>query len=139
VGVYLHDRGRWWRMGGAEKASRVSAGTVHLGDLALMRDVWTPVIGDATVEPHPAGARLIVPIEEHGAGLGSVTLQVDGVPRHAELQRAFGRLIWLPWTPLTGPHVVEVTARDRAGREATRTQTVAFGAPPTPPPAPAQP
>jgi hypothetical protein len=126
VGVYLHDRGRWWRMGGSEKATRVSAGTVHLGDLALMRDVWTPVVGTVSVEAHPAGKRLIVPIEEHGAGLASATLKVDGVLQHTELQRAFGRLLWLPWTPPKGPVVIEVTARDRAGHETSRTQTVAF-------------
>ncbi len=133
VGVYLHDRGQFWRLGGLEKGDWLQAGTVHLGDLALMRDVQDPVIGEAYLDDHPAGPRLVVPITEKGAGLAQVTLTVDGRTMPVELQRAFDRALWLPGRrPAPGPHVIDVTARDRSGRTASKTMTVIWPDPSAP-------
>ncbi|MCA9546695.1 MAG: hypothetical protein KC613_19955, partial [Myxococcales bacterium] len=130
VGVYLHDRGRFWRLGGLEKGDWLQAGTVHLGDLALMRDVSDPVIGDPYLDTHPAGPRLVVPVKEQGAGLAKVTVTVDGRPVPLELQRAFDRGLWLPARrPAPGPHVIEIEARDRSGRAASKRATVIWPAP----------
>lgn len=121
VGVYLKGKGRWWLLGGRDEDTHTYGASVHLGDIALMRDEADPVIGEARIDPHPAGTRLIIPVSDQGAGISSVEVTVDGAPAFIERQRAFDRIIWLPLQPVkSGPHTVVVHAKDRAGRRSSR-------------------
>lgn len=117
VGMYMHANDRWWLLGGRDEDTHTYGASVHLGDMALMRDTADPVIGTPRVDPHPAGKRLIIPVSDVGAGISTVQVTVDGRPVHVERQRAFDRVIWLPLAPVgAGSHRVEVLAKDRAGR-----------------------
>ena len=81
-----------------------------------MHDTWPPHIGTATVQPHPAGARLVIPVDEKPGGLASFQLMVDGAQVQVEWQPAHGRLLYRPWTPFTpGEHTARVRVADRAG------------------------
>jgi len=114
--LYLEDGGRWWRLGTRLSDGRVWGGAIHLTGFALMRDTWPPDIGAATVEPHPAGARLVIPVDEKPRGLASFQLMVDGAQVQVEWQPAHGRLLYRPWTPFTpGEHTARVRVADRAG------------------------
>ena len=129
VGMYLHANDRWWLLGGRDDDTHTYGGSVHLGDVALMRDTADPVIGQPRMESHPAGLRMIVPVSDKGAGISSVTMTVDGQPAFIERQKAFAQIIWLPLTAVTpGAHVIEVRAKDRAGRSSTAQFDVAWPA-----------
>lgn len=119
VGVYMRANGRWWLLGGRDEDTHTYGASVHLGDMALMRDEADPVIGAPIVDRHPAGPRLIVPVSDVGSGIATVAMTFDGQPIHIERQKAFDRVIWLPLRPVgAGAHTVTVLAKDRAGRHA---------------------
>ncbi len=114
VALYLEDGGEWWRLGGARRDGRLWGSSLHLTGFALLRDTAAPVIGTPSVEAHPAGARIVVPIVERD--VAAHELWIDGERVHPEWQRAWGRLLYRPWTPLApGPHALRVRIADRAG------------------------
>lgn len=132
VGLYMHERGRWWKVGGGD-GEHVTGSIVHLGEFALMRDVHPPELGCPRVEPHPAGWRVEIPMDDPGSDISDFAVKVDGRPVLVEWQRGFRRLVYHPWEPLSpGFHHIEVWAKDRAGRETTRRDTLFY--PFTPPP-----
>ncbi|MEZ4463268.1 MAG: hypothetical protein R3F43_01795 [bacterium] len=89
--------------------------SVHPADVALMRDAAAPVIGEARVEAHPGGPRMIVPVSDLGAGLSTVEVTVDGKPAFVERQKPFDRIIWLPLHRVKpGEHRLVVKARTGA-------------------------
>jgi hypothetical protein len=123
VSMYLQWGDRVIRAGGKELGDMVGGGTVHFAHMFLARDVADPTIGEAALEPHPGGRRLLVPIADAGSGLADVSLKMDGknVPL-IERQMAMGRLVWMPLEPpAPGPKVFEVSVKDRVGRTAVRT------------------
>lgn len=122
VSMYLQWGDRVIRAGGKEIDDQVGGGAVHFAHLYLARDIADPTIGDAVLEDHPGGRRLLVPLADAGSGLADVDLTMDGKPVEGiERQMSFGRLVWLPLEPPPpGPKVFEVTVRDRTGRTSTR-------------------
>lgn len=127
VGVYMRANDRWWLLGGRDEGTHTYGASVHLGDMALMRDTADPIIGSPRVEQHPAGPRMIIPVSDKGAGVSTVKVQVDGEPIFIERQKAFAQAIWLPLRPVApGPHQVSVQAKDRAGRRAQARFTVVW-------------
>lgn len=131
--MYFHEDGRWWWMGRGRRGPWMRGWTVHFGEIAIMADSEPPLIGVPRLEDHPAGPRLIVPIEDEGSGIRTARLTVDGEPVLAERQRAWGRLVWLPLAPLPpGDHRIDVTVTDRVGHSISGGATVTWPAPPTP-------
>ncbi|MEZ4470873.1 MAG: M23 family metallopeptidase [bacterium] len=127
VGVYTLDGERWWYLGGRDEETHTVGASVHPADVALMRDAAAPVIGEARVEAHPGGPRMIVPVSDLGAGLSTVEVTVDGKPAFVERQKPFDRIIWLPLHRVKpGEHRLVVKARDRSGRETVSTQTLVW-------------
>ncbi|MCA9527227.1 MAG: M23 family metallopeptidase, partial [Myxococcales bacterium] len=125
VGVYVLDGDRWWYIGGRDEPTHTIGGSVHPADVALMRDMAAPVVGEPRVEAHPAGPRMILPVSDAGAGLSSIEVTVDGRPAYVERQKAFDRVIWLPLRPIKpGEHRLKVKARDRSGRETVVEKTL---------------
>lgn len=127
VGVYIHDNGRWWYIGGKDEPRYTFGGSVHTADAALMRDLAGPVIGEPEVTPHPAGPRLIIPVKDEGAGVSTVDVTLDGKAIYTERQKPFDRVVWLPLSPVKpGPHRLTIKARDRSGRETTVERSVTW-------------
>ncbi|MBU0550295.1 M23 family metallopeptidase [Myxococcota bacterium] len=124
LGLYLRDRQAWWRLGGQPKDGLIYGWTAHLTDLAVMRDVTPPTIGALRVEAHPGGRRIIVPVEDLGAGVLKVLAQIDGAPISLEWMRSFQRVAYNP-TEFSaeglkpGAHTLTMQVVDRAGRGAT--------------------
>ncbi|MFN3201077.1 MAG: M23 family metallopeptidase [Bradymonadia bacterium] len=116
VGVYLGEGDRWWYLGGAQEAGWITGYTVHLGPFALMRDVARPTIEKPSVQPHPGGPRLVVPVTDKGSGVSSVSITVDDRPVHAEWMSGYQQAVWRSWSRMKpGDHKVTVEARDRVG------------------------
>ncbi len=125
LAVYFKDGDRWWYLGHHEDERHyIHGSTAHPLAFALMADRTPPQIGDARVENHPAGPRIIVETFDKGSGVRSATMTLDGQPAPAEWQNAYKRLVLLDLHHLTGRHTVEVTAKDFAGHSQTRTQEV---------------
>ena len=114
VALYLEDHGRWWRLGAARRAGRLWGSAIHLTGFALARDTAAPILGHPFLEAHPAGTRIVVPVTERN--VANFALELDGKAVLPEWQRAWGRLVYRPWTPLApGPHHLHVQVTDRAG------------------------
>ncbi|MEZ4436503.1 MAG: M23 family metallopeptidase [bacterium] len=138
--MYFHEDGHWWWMGRGRRGPWMRGWTVHMGEVAIMADGEPPWIGPPRVEQHPAGPRLVVPVEDDGSGLRRVELRLDGAPVLAEQQRAWGRMIWLPLEALApGPHRVETIATDRVGHATRAAATISWPAAAAPPPVPPTP
>ncbi len=115
--LYFHERGRYWWMGRTRRGRHLRGWTVHFGEFAVLRDTEPPQIGRPRIEPHPAGARLIVPVQDEGSGLRRVRVHVDGQAVRFERQRGWNRVVWLPLDPPTpGPYTLEVEVEDRIGQ-----------------------
>lgn len=132
LGVYFREGDRIWRVGGrpVDDPPALEGGLVHVGPVGLMRDETPPTIGAAAWAAHPAGARLVVPVTDAGAGVDadSLRVEVDGKPVWPEFFHAYGRAAWRPWEPLkAGPHEVTLRVKDAAGNEARRTQRFKVG------------
>lgn len=134
--MYFHEDGRWWWMGRGRRGPWMRGWTVHLGEVAIMADGEPPWIGVPRVEAHPAGPRLVVPIEDEGSGISRAELWVDGAAVLAERQRAWGRLVWLPLAPVVpGTHRFEVEVADRVGHRTRSGGEFVWPAPPAATPA----
>lgn len=127
VGIYFREGDRAWRVGarrsGRGAAARLSGSLVHVGPVGLMRDSTPPAIGEAAWEAHPAGARLVLPLSDAGAGIDPdrLKVEVDGTVVWPEYFFAYGRAVWRPWKPLAaGVHRLDVAAVDAAGNRSRR-------------------
>ncbi len=112
VGLYLYDRGKYWRLG------RQAAKATHLGSFALMKDMSAPVIGEAYVEKLRGRQILIISWEEAGSGVPGegAQLWIDGRRVIAELMPVVGKLRYIPANPFSpGAHVGRLRIVDRAG------------------------
>ena len=88
-----------------------------------MRDTTPPTVGEARLEAHPAGARLVIPVADAGSGLDadSLRLKIDGEIVYPEYFHAYGQAVYRPWERFrSGKHVVSLTARDSAGNGISR-------------------
>ncbi|MEE2789416.1 MAG: M23 family metallopeptidase [Myxococcota bacterium] len=122
VGLFLHDAGRWWYLSQTERRGEFLGRSVHMTGFALMKDEQAPIILPWAVQAHPAGRRIVIPIQEDGSGVRRAQLFVDDRLVAAEWQRAFSRLVYLPLTDqLRGGRKLTVKAVDRMGNSVERT------------------
>lgn len=138
--LYFHERGRYWWMGRSRRDRFIRGWTVHFGEYAVLRDTEPPQVGAPRIEPHPAGFRLVVPVQDEGSGVRRASMALDGEPVFFEHQRGFNRLVYLPLGGLPpGERRLTVAIEDRVGQTAQLDRPIVWPAPAVPPVSPPAP
>ena len=137
AGLYFRERGSYWFMGaelvpGADQ-TRVGGAGVHVGSIAVLRDVSPPSIGLPVIVAHPLGSEVHVPLSDAGSGLDLTTLRVrlGGHVVYPEYEAAFGRLSLRPGAKVATDSrarrlSLSIEIKDRSGHESSRSSTVTW-------------
>jgi len=120
VGLYMKEQQEWWYLGSRRQGRSLQGSTVHLGQFALMRDTQPPEIGQPSLEEHPGGRRLLLPIKDLGSGIREIQLELDGKAVLFEWMRAYDRLVYRPRKIPKEAQRLRCVVEDRSGQRSER-------------------